>query len=122
MFKVLICGDRRWNQERPIQAALLRLKKKHGDLLVIEGGAPGADRLAQKIAHEMNLHVAEVPALWPTRFRSAGPQRNEAMLSLEPDLVLAFHKFIDNSKGTADMVARARKSGIPVKVLKGRSS
>jgi hypothetical protein len=121
MFKVIVCGDRRWDQPEPIRAALKRLIKKHGEILVIEGGAPGADRLAQKIAHELNQHVAEVPALWHTRFRSAGPQRNEAMLALDPDAVLAFHKFIENSKGTADMVRRARKQGVPTKVLKGRA-
>ena len=40
------------------------------------------------------------------------------MLELKPDLVVAFHSDLERSKGTADMVRRARKEGIEVILVK----
>jgi beta-phosphoglucomutase-like phosphatase (HAD superfamily) len=68
-------------------------------------------------AQERSVHVAEIKALWSTRRKGAGPQRNAAMLALEPDEVIAFHEDIAASRGTADMVRRARKAGIKVRVV-----
>lgn len=119
MFKVLICGDRNWGDINPIKELIKRLAKKHGvnGLLVIHGKAPGADTMAGVAAKEASVHVAEVPALWDTRYRAAGPQRNQAMLALDPDLVVAFHPDLKSSKGTKDMVKRSRKAGVEVKVV-----
>jgi hypothetical protein len=36
----------------------------------------------------------------------------------KPDLVLAFHENIDESKGTRDMVHRARGAGVKVVIFK----
>jgi hypothetical protein len=78
---------------------------------VIEGGADGADKLAREESAKLNLHCATVPALWATRHRSAGPQRNNAMIALLlPNLVIAF----GGDRGTDDCVERARKQGIEV--------
>lgn len=118
MYKVLICGDRSWDDYETIENAILDLITTHGrsHILVIEGGAPGADQMAGMIAHNLSIHVAEVKALWSTRHRGAGPQRNQAMLELDPDEVIAFHNDIRNSRGTKDMINRAKKAGIPFRV------
>jgi len=34
-----------------------------------------------------------------------------------PSLVLAFHNDVASSKGTADMIKRARSKGVPVEVI-----
>ena len=39
------------------------------------------------------------------------------MLSLEPNLVLAFHQDLENSKGTGHTVRVAREMKIPVEVI-----
>lgn len=39
------------------------------------------------------------------------------MLDTGIDLVLAFHNQIEVSKGTGDMVRRARRKGVPVEVI-----
>ena len=57
------------------------------------------------------------PAEWDTFGKAAGPIRNGWMLKMEPDLVLAFHNDIRQSKGTANMVSIARKKGIEVKIF-----
>jgi hypothetical protein len=115
MYKVLICGNTDWAKEAPIRALLKRLRTKHGTskLLIIEGGADGADQMAGRIARELNIHVVEVQALWDTRHRSAGPQRNAVMMSLGPDEVHAFHREGDADSGTGNMISKARKRGVP---------
>jgi hypothetical protein len=112
MYKVLMCGDRNWNDDDAIAQVMNELVEQHGvnNLLIIHGGAVGADVMAGEIANRFNVHTAEVCALWDTRHRGAGPQRNEVMLKLRPDEVIAFHGDIERSRGTADMVRRAEKA------------
>jgi hypothetical protein len=122
MLKVLICGDRDWGDPEPIRRVIKELKKeaksaKKGELLIISGGAPGADTLARIIATEEDVHCAEVKALWMTRSRAAGPQRNLIMLGLEPDKVVAFHPNLAKSRGTAHTVRSSKKASIPVTVV-----
>ena len=107
--RVIMCGARDWSNAGPILRELRRLKKEHGNkLIIIEGEAPGADQMARVLAHQLDIHVAGVWALWETRHRGAGPQRNTAMAALQPDEVIAFHADITKSRGTADMVKQAR--------------
>lgn len=119
MQRFLITGARSWENPRPIVVVLERLlrSREADDLLLITGGAPGVDTIATTEASLLGIHVAMVPALWGSRGRSAGPRRNAVMLALEPAFVIAFHWNLDDSKGTANCVQQARRSGIPVKVV-----
>ena len=63
---------------------------------------------------ELQVFSAE----WHKHGKAAGPIRNTLMLQQKPDLVVAFHDDIDSSKGTANMVKKARKANIEVRVLK----
>jgi hypothetical protein len=73
--------------------------------------------MARKLAERIGWDVIKVPADWTKYGKAAGPIRNQEMLDMDPDLVLAFHSDLDNSKGTKDMVARARKKGVKVIVI-----
>lgn len=121
LYKVLISGDREYRQEyAPVIRALVReLAQKHGtrDLLIIEGGSTGVDSMAKIAAQAVNIHVAEVEALWEARHASAGSQRNEIMALMEPDEVVCIHHDISKSKGTKRMKETAEKLDIPVRVL-----
>lgn len=124
VYKVLMCGSVEWGDPLPIKREIKRLLRaiKSGriqakELVVIHGKAPGADMLSGEIAKELNVHVCEIPALWDTRYRGAGPQRNSIMLSLEPHEVIGFHKNIRKSRGTKDTITKARKLGIKTKVV-----
>src|SRR5260221_1975327 len=88
---------------------------------VIHGGARGADRLAGYAAKSLGLGLEEYPADWKLG-KAAGVIRNQQMLEIllqcsnpEMNLVLAFHDDLENSKGTKDMVERAKKAGIRIK-------
>jgi hypothetical protein len=113
-MKVLVCGSRYWNDKESIRKEILRLKPD----VVIEGEANGADSLARQVAEELGIEVKPHRAKWEIYDRAAGPIRNQEMLDEEkPDLVLAFHHDLENSKGTKDMVQRARKAGVPVQII-----
>jgi hypothetical protein len=113
--RVLFCGDRNWTDRKKIAS---EIKKLSHDDLVIEGDANGADKLAGRLALYYGIPLAVFPAPWEYHGRAAGPIRNGWMLKYgSPDKVIAFHPDIANSKGTLDMVKRAKKAGIPVEVI-----
>lgn len=59
--------------------------------------------------------MIEFPALWDKHGRAAGPIRNTQMLDEgRPDLVLAFHRDLSESKGTRNMVEQSVKANLPV--------
>lgn len=122
IYKALFCGDRNWSDKRSIAREIRRLllmcEARGFTLVIIEGEAQGADILSRIIAENKNVHVCRVAALWATRHRFAGPQRNDIMLALEPHEVVAFHPDLAKSKGTKDMVKKARDKGIKTKVVK----
>jgi len=113
-LKVLVCGSRDWED---YDTVLERLKSLPTGIAIIEGAAKGADTMAKTAAQELGLSVIEVPADWKRYGRAAGPIRNKEMLDLEPALVIAFHKDITASKGTANCVEEARKRDIPVEIV-----
>lgn len=111
---VLVCGSRHWTNKRLIARTLKHLKE--GDK-VVHGAARGADSLAASYARWRGLEVAAYPADWRQYGRAAGPIRNQLMLDKEqPDIVYAF-RCRGASRGTDDMIRRARKAGIPVVVV-----
>lgn len=119
--KVLICGDRTWKPSyaRIVSREVKKLAQKYGvkDLLMIEGGAPGVDTLVGLACEKQNVHCAEIKALWKTRGKSAGPQRNEIMAALEPNEVIGIHDDIDSSSGTANMLKLADSLGIKTRLI-----
>lgn len=107
-MKLLICGDRNWSNGDAIRQVI----KKFNPTTVIEGEAKGADTLARLSAVTMGIDVMPFPADWQKYGRAAGPIRNSQMLKEgNPDVVVGFHYKIDESKGTRDMLTRAKKAG-----------
>jgi len=111
-MRILICGDRNWTDRERIAMFLAPLGS---DTIIIEGGARGADTIAKEEAELRSFQVMEFPAQWNKYGKSAGPIRNKQMLDEgKPDLVVAFHNDIKNSKGTKNMIKQAKKAGIKV--------
>lgn len=116
-MRVLVCGDRNWLDYKLVQKTLFGLGK--GPHTIIDGEARGADSRGNEVAVLMGWPYKRYPADWVKYGKAAGPIRNQQMLDEgKPDLVLAFHDDLKNSKGTKDMIKRAEKAG--VKVLKIR--
>lgn len=108
MFKILICGDREWDDKETMELWIRHYAQIHrGHIIVIHGACRGADLMAEEICKEIQLPYWGYPARWDQYKRAAGPIRNREMYRLQPDLVLAFHNDIENSKGTANMLTLA---------------
>jgi hypothetical protein len=113
-LKILITGDRNWTNWEVVADALSEFPRS---ALVIHGGAKGADTIAGKLAEQLGFSVHREPAQWEKYGRAAGPVRNKVMLDMEPDIVLAFHDDLENSKGTRHCVESAKKRGIEVRLF-----
>ena len=100
-MRLLICGDRNYTDYKRILGFLKECQRKHKDLVVIEGGAKGADRLAKRAAEELKIPVIEYQADWLGLEKAAGPLRNQKMIEEgKPDILVDFQENIESSKGT----------------------
>ena len=110
-MRLLVCGDRNWEDKEAINHALVSLAPE----VVIHGGAKGADSLAGYSAYLLNIPIEVYPAQWSLYGRGAGPIRNQQMIDEgKPDMVIWFHKDLETSKGTKNMVHKAQDYRIPV--------
>jgi len=136
MRVVLVCGDRNWNDYKKIKITLQKEHQERPITYLVEGGARGADTLAKVAAKKLGSQVGECEALWEFHGTKAGPIRNQMQLNLALKLVqvgptvkraydpvsddefsvLAFHSDLKSSKGTMDMVRKARSQVANVKV------
>lgn len=109
---VIFCGDRAYLGWQEIRAKLTDLRQRYrSELVVVSGGARGADMLAKSSCIALGIEHREILADWVGHGRAAGPIRNQQMLDEgKPDLVVAF----PGGTGTADMVRRAKAAGVRV--------
>lgn len=113
-MRVIVCGDRRWTNR---DAIMRRLAELPPNSEVIQGECRGADLLAKDCCDALGIKCIGYPADWDHYGRGAGPMRNQEMLDLGPDLVIAFHSDILSSRGTYDMLRRACKRGTKIEVI-----
>lgn len=119
-MKVLVCGSREWKDDGYIATRLDEFHELYGITEIIEGCARGADRVAEAWAMNRGIPLRHFPADWdryqPTdqsRKNPAGAIRNRQMLDEgRPTIVIAFHRNLNDSKGTRDMVHIAREAGV----------
>lgn len=117
-YKVLVCGGRDYrDRDRIYQVLDAYLSRIGPDMLLINGGAPGADTIAREWAVDRRVDHLTLYAKWDLFGRSAGPIRNRAMAKKKPKRILAFHPDLAKSKGTRDMIKVAQKLGIKYKVF-----
>lgn len=119
-MKVLVCGGRDYNDWDTLCEVLNKYIAKitdggvsppTQDDLLIQGDAPGADRLAKRWAENWSMPVQTFKADWDYYGKRAGYLRNKRMLDEgKPDLVIAF----PGGAGTAMMIKLAEEAGVKV--------
>ena len=112
-MRVIVCGGRDFSDEEFLFSKL----DEFGVTFLIEGGAKGADTLAWRWANRRLApdQLMRFEADWSRHGRAAGPMRNQLMIEQgKPDAVIAF----EGGRGTADMIRRAQRAGIPVTCYK----
>lgn len=122
-MKILVCGSRNWSDIETIANTLMSISDDPTSV-IIHGACRGADWIAGEVSKQLGFIVRDYPADWNQYKKAAGIIRNQHMLDVENkptdcfDLCLAFNDDLENSNGTLDMVTRANKAGIPIKVIK----
>ncbi len=90
------------------------------------GACRGVDTIAHAVAESLGFTVRPYEARWEELGRSAGPLRNQHMLDVENipsepvELCIAFHDFIEEARGTKDMINRASDAKIEVELIKSQ--
>lgn len=115
-LRVVVTGGREYADRDKVYKALdAQLERvKFGAMTLIEGGALGADRLAQdwsKLHPEVILQTME--ADWVKYKLAAGTKRNTDMVKAQPDICIAFPGYI----GTHNMKEQCRAAKITVKEI-----
>lgn len=88
-MRILVCGGRDFDDWGKLYDNLDDYLSP--DLIIIQGGAKGADFLARVWAKHMGVEWHEYPADWMSHGKAAGHIRNKQMLDEgNPDLVIAF--------------------------------
>ena len=114
--RVVIAGCRDYNNYDEAKSYIdycISNIRKENQIIIVSGGASGADALGERYARENGFKVEKYPADWKTYGRSAGPKRNEQMAQI-CDCVICFWDL--KSRGTKSMIQSAKKRGKPVRV------
>lgn len=102
-----VCLDRNWYKLLPHTVSGL----SKPEVIIINGGANGADYLATTWASANDCKCIIFKADWDLYGKKAGAMRNTEMLVKgKPDLVVAFP--LEGSIGTYDMIRKAKKAGV----------
>jgi hypothetical protein len=112
---VLVAGSRTFADYPLLVTTLDHLLAGCSVGVVVSGGAGGADRLGEWYATTRGWAVERHTPDWNRHGRAAGPIRNRAMV---PGCDLAVFFWDGTSPGTADAIARARKAGVSVEVVR----
>ena len=111
-MRIIFSGSRRWDNRKVVKRVIKSLPKNS---VVVHGGAPGLDSIAHSLALKYGLALEVHHAEGGRGGRAAGPKRNQQMIDAGADTVYAFP--VSESKGTWDLVNKARSAGIPVNII-----
>lgn len=122
--RIMVTGSRHWQDRGTLTSALERGHtylvngRPHlyeAPVVLVHGGARGADQMASSIAYGLGWQQEEHKADWSAHGKGAGLKRNQAMVDAGADLLIACP--LPGSKGTWDCMKRAVEAGIPVYIV-----
>ena len=119
-FYCLVAGSREFNDYQLLKEKLDKILSNQPHVVIVSGGARGADSLAERYAKEKGVLNVIFPAKWNIYGKSAGYKRNQEM-----------HEYISHSdkrgivcfwdgqsKGTAHNFELAKKYGTPLRIIR----
>lgn len=120
-MRVIITGSKHWTQDRYIEDEIVKLEKESRlsgkKLLVIHGGEPGPESIADEVCKARGIDTIVHPAV-RAHGENSYYRRNELMLSYhKPDLTIVFVQNIKSSNVCSDMLNRARAKGIKARLF-----
>ena len=117
-FALLIAGSRNYTDYPELKRICDLLLKNQRDVLIVSGGARGADTLAKRYADERGFLFQEFPADWNKHGKAAGYIRNRQM----HDYIARFPNrgcvlFWDGeSKGTKQNIPLSEERHTPIRI------
>ncbi len=120
IIKIIIAGSRTFTDYVFLKSKMDEIVRgmDKTKMVVVSGHARGADYLGERWARENGIEVEQHPARWDTYGKAAGPIRNQEMADSagSEGMLVAFP--IGDSKGTMDMIRRAKRKGMKVIVYR----
>ncbi|MBO5873187.1 MAG: DUF2493 domain-containing protein [Clostridia bacterium] len=114
--KVVVAGCRDYNNYEEAKDYIDRCLsgiRLENNIVIVSGGARGADALGERYARENGFEIERYPADWDTYGKSAGPIRNKQMAEI-CDCAICF--WDGKSRGTASMIQFAKQRNKPIRV------
>lgn len=113
--RICVAGGRDFDNFPALAAALeARLTRAQTPVVIVSGGARGADALGARFAQEHDLALEVHPADWAIYGRGAGCVRNKEMARVADELLVFWD---GRSRGTAHMIRQMQKLDKPVLVF-----
>lgn len=114
MFRVIVAGGRSFNNYKLLEKKLDYFFSNKKEVIIISGGAKGADTLGQQYAKLRNLPCEIYMADWDRFGKSAGYRRNEQMAEIADAAVVFWD---GKSRGSQHMIDLAKKKDLPTRVV-----
>ena len=114
--RVVIAGCRDYNNYDEAKAFIdscISNIRKQNKIIIVSGGARGADALGERYAWENGFEIERHPADWEKHGKSAGPIRNKEMAQIA-DYVICF--WDKRSRGTKSMIDFAKEHNKPIRI------
>lgn len=118
-YRIAAVGSRTWNDYRAIARELdlvlerVRRDQPGSEVVLVSGGAQGADSLVRSYARQKSLRIVELVPDWRTLGKAAGMVRNRKIVEIAHEVV-AFWDGV--SRGTAHTIDEARKRRMQVSI------
>lgn len=119
-FYLLVCGSRSFDDYNLLRNKLNYYLQNKKNIVIVSGGAKGADSLAEKYAKERGCEIKIFIANWDKYGKRAGYIRNEKMFKYIAQFpehgCVAF--WDGNSRGTMHDINIAKAMKVPIKIVK----
>lgn len=116
--RIIVCGNKDFTDRDFCLEKLKEMIPRYTNPEIISGHARGADTFGEEYARMTGIKCSVFKAEWKRYGKAAGPIRNREMLDYameETPVVIAFWN--GTSRGTKNMIERARKAGVEVIVV-----
>jgi hypothetical protein len=114
--KTIIAGSRNFTDPTLVEMAV-ELARNHIQVTeVVSGQCEGIDRLGEIWATTHDIPCSYFPADWDKHGKAAGPIRNSEMVNYADALIAVWD---GRSRGTMDVIKKARTKGLKVAVYSG---